>query len=865
MARDILKNPPRYKARFSAHASVYRPRDEDVKEISASVERLKALMPEGVNPEEHPTLLHIVGNLFVAGLANLNDDALSLEDSLRVYRAFANQQVNIEHNRGEIKGFVIKAGLSELGTDRIITEEEARAANRPFNVAIVVALWKVADKDLVNYILQSAEPGSPTKDDLSFSFEVGFDDYSVVVLPKGTSNLALATETIPSSSPDFPKWDAKLRVNKGSGQTGDGKRVARVLVGDIIPLGAGIVAVPAAAVKGLTPITENPNEVEEKDDEDEVEAKLGATYSYSSTQCTLSKAEAIPFDAFGATIPDEHLYTVEGSDEGKYGRENEPHITTLYGLMGNDAELLGPILANFGPVRATLGEISAFENEDKPYDVLKIDVISDDLHKLHALIKCSCECCETYPVYTPHLTVAYLKKGYAKQYIGDKRFAGMELSFNSITFSPAQGSRAELPLVAAAQEAAPEVYTEGANASSPEDPFDLMSAVATRHLKLSPGWQERLATIWTPSEGKDPLPQGVDVTLSDGRTLKSLKVFDAQTLELDKETSFQGVIITDMTPGVPPQADDSKAIHPNLGDVYPNKRPEKVAQEEGFRAEQERAQKAAYTDASLALEQAIAKLSELFTFITQNVAAAGVSTAISPSMDLNELKTLQASVQASDKIEDLKTAFANVALFASEIAKASEEMAKARKDAETAAASSNAALAEVKAQLEDLATKHNELVAAQAAAAAEQVYQERMASVAETFAFDDETRAEVVSEIKACADDEAFTKWMTRAKKLYKGWLKAEDMKHEKAPPFGKEKEKEDEEAECAKAAREAIASAAAKVVDAPVGNTLDSDAIKNGQSLKEKLMAVASKNIRIGGQTVETLTQEATAAKRNR
>ncbi|MDP3793963.1 MAG: hypothetical protein Q8R07_04405 [Candidatus Uhrbacteria bacterium] len=389
------------------------------------------------------------------------------------------------------------------------------------------------------------------------------------------------------------------------------------------------------------------------------------------------------------------------------------------------------------------------------------------------------------------------------------------------------------------------------------------STTLSRHLKLSPGWQEKLAALQAQAGG-NPIPEGIDVTLSDGSKLKGLKVFDGSTLELDKETSFHGVIITDMTPGVPTQIDESRVVHPRLGDVYPNKDAEKMAQDKAFRAEQERAQKAAYTDAALAFEQALAKLSALFTFLTQNVAVAGVSTSIPKSMTLDDLKTLQASVQSSDKLEDLKTAFANVALFAEEIAKASEQMALARKAAEETAATTKISLEEVKAQLAALATQHNELVAAQAAAAAEQLYQERMASVSEAFAFDDDTRAEIVSEIKACADDAAFVKWMARAKKLYKGWLKAE-----KAPPFEKkdeDKEKEDKkhEEECAKAAQIALASAAAKEVDAAVTNSLDLDATKT-LSLKEKFMAVAAKNIRIGGKTVEVLAQEATAACKTR
>jgi hypothetical protein len=273
--------------------------------------------------------------------------------------------------------------------------------------------------------------------------------------------------------------------------------------------------------------------------------------------------------------------------------------------------------------------------------------------------------------------------------------------------------------------------------------------------------------------------------------------------------------------------------------------------------------------------QSLAQLIQIINnFTDTNTVFASVSTIIPPSMTLDDLKTLQASVQASDKIEDLKAAFANVSLFAAEIAKASEEMAKARKEAADSLATSNASLVEVKAQLEVLTQQHNEMVAAQAAAAAEQVYQERMASVAEAFVFDDETRAEVIGEIKACADEAAFAKWMARAKKLYKGWLKPEAKAAEMAPPFGKpdgdkgkECEKEDEEedakaAAVATAAKEALASAAATIVDPPITNNLDAT---KSLTLKEKLMAVAAKNIRIGGKTVEVLTQEASAARKTR
>ena len=195
----------------------------------AKLDNLKPLLPAGIDPESDQTIVYAAGNLAVADVANLNDDALSAKDAARIYRGFEWQQVNIEHGRGNIVGFIVRAGLSELGTDRLITPEEALASGKPFNIAIVIGFWRVADPDLCNFILQSSGPGSPDKDKLSLSFEVGFDDYDIVTLPHGVSNLAMATATITPDSAEFDRYDKLLRVNGGKGSFGkENARVARI-------------------------------------------------------------------------------------------------------------------------------------------------------------------------------------------------------------------------------------------------------------------------------------------------------------------------------------------------------------------------------------------------------------------------------------------------------------------------------------------------------------------------------------------------------------------------------------------------------------------------------------------------------------
>jgi 2'-5' RNA ligase len=215
--------------------------------------------------------------------------------------------------------------------------------------------------------------------------------------------------------------------------------VGRVLREGIVPLGGGIVAMPAGPVKGLAPILATENS-----DSGKLESDAGM-YKYSSTQCTLSSDDASSFLEYVSAIDENHLYhAAEGED--KYGREDEPHVTILYGIKGNEAAPIELSTQGCGPIKVKLGAISAFVNDDKEYDVLKVDVESDDLRRLHALLRASTDNDYEWDNYHPHLTLAYLRKGLAAQYIDDQRFAGRELTFNSFSFqlhwymSPSFGS-----------------------------------------------------------------------------------------------------------------------------------------------------------------------------------------------------------------------------------------------------------------------------------------------------------------------------------------------------------------------------------------------------------------------------------------
>lgn len=132
---------------------------------------------------------------------------------------------------------------------------------------------------------------------------------------------------------------------------------------------------------------------------------------------------------------------------GEDGREDEIHVTVLYGLFTTDPTEVEDIIKKYKikPFEVRLSLITAFLNGDQ--DVLKIDVESNGLHNLHKLLRANLKNDNKYPEYRPHLTIAYLKKGESENYIGRDDFQGISCKVDNIVFSSKTGEKINIPLV----------------------------------------------------------------------------------------------------------------------------------------------------------------------------------------------------------------------------------------------------------------------------------------------------------------------------------------------------------------------------------------------------------------------------------
>ncbi len=131
-----------------------------------------------------------------------------------------------------------------------------------------------------------------------------------------------------------------------------------------------------------------------------------------------------------SAIKEEDIYQDE--EDPSFGLESEPHCTLLFGLHPEvTTEDITKVIDGHDLDQIFLAHnISIFDNPK--YDVLKFDIeekvkFQNSLNRINKQLR-SFPHTNDYPDYHPHMTVAYLKKGTGKKYVG--AFEGTQFDLN---------------------------------------------------------------------------------------------------------------------------------------------------------------------------------------------------------------------------------------------------------------------------------------------------------------------------------------------------------------------------------------------------------------------------------------------------
>jgi hypothetical protein len=132
-------------------------------------------------------------------------------------------------------------------------------------------------------------------------------------------------------------------------------------------------------------------------------------YSYGCVMGYFSLSDSIDIE-----LNDEDVYN---NEKNEYGREIEPHVTLLYGLLDDqiDENEMIEFLSHLVLPSVTIKQCTLFENEE--FDVLKWDVESPALKVLNKAISAAYPNENKFPDYHAHETIAYMIPGTGKNYI----------------------------------------------------------------------------------------------------------------------------------------------------------------------------------------------------------------------------------------------------------------------------------------------------------------------------------------------------------------------------------------------------------------------------------------------------------------
>lgn len=167
-------------------------------------------------------------------------------------------------------------------------------------------------------------------------------------------------------------------------------------------------------------------------------------YDYSSLLVELPVELTDDIISWGFDHLDEKAIYTDPKDP-TFGREDDCHITLIYGIHTGDVREVKPVLAGEKPFEVTLGSLSLFKTNGK-FDVLKIDAYGEGLYRINRLARHHLKVTENYPFYVPHVTIAYLKKGKGDSYAGNATLKDKTFTVSVVTFSAKSGIKTPVKL-----------------------------------------------------------------------------------------------------------------------------------------------------------------------------------------------------------------------------------------------------------------------------------------------------------------------------------------------------------------------------------------------------------------------------------
>ena len=244
---EKIKEEYPFSTKIIAEYQVVHPKERDEHLALASLDSLKELLNVPKEQiEMNKDLLYISADLWVGGMANKNGHAITTEDTIALAKQIPHKYLNLEHDEDTVVGSLFSYGFREYANERkLIAEEDIQDLDKPLVASGGGFVWRSVNQDLAELLVEASDKNSLKYGQASFSWEVYFKEFSIMEGSKFVDQAEIIDD-----EDEINKRIPFLKDTGGSGEY-EGKEIYRLVKGPKLFLGAGIVANPAADVKGI--------------------------------------------------------------------------------------------------------------------------------------------------------------------------------------------------------------------------------------------------------------------------------------------------------------------------------------------------------------------------------------------------------------------------------------------------------------------------------------------------------------------------------------------------------------------------------------------------------------------------------------
>lgn len=226
-------------------------------------EDAKSLFPEDFDKGKNIDVLPVVFCLAVVNQFNKNGDGMDAETAAAAVKYFANKPINVEHKKDQIVGHILNASFSYADNDfKDYDVSSFSSETKPFYITAAGVIYRHIFPKLAAAIIDSSDEESPDYKSISTSWEIGFKKFK---LAKGSTLISEASIIEDENELIVAKKCHKAFGGKGIDK--DGNLIGRMIIGEVLPLGAGLTYAPAANVEGVFVVEDEEEEGENESPE----------------------------------------------------------------------------------------------------------------------------------------------------------------------------------------------------------------------------------------------------------------------------------------------------------------------------------------------------------------------------------------------------------------------------------------------------------------------------------------------------------------------------------------------------------------------------------------------------------------------